>query len=246
MGFFARLSPGIDERAQYRALHQRFGELMSACYGTLKSDEVRAMSRRLDLDPWDSPLGDPHTTEVAIFDAAVFHDLRGGETAVARFRRNLPVDASELDHRIVDGWQGYRWSIFEICSINRGLKVVLRDSLDGIERTVWDLDLAGGARVGLRAAFRIVPIGDHWVTTGAAIGLDESIQALIVEHLPADMQEPARWPAWGTSERNRLILQLIVGLHAGPLARRFKIPSKGPCPCGSGKKFKHCCGKDRG
>jgi len=28
-----------------------------------------------------------------------------------------------------------------------------------------------------------------------------------------------------------------------PARQRFKWPRNAPCPCGSGKKFKHCCGR---
>jgi uncharacterized protein YecA (UPF0149 family) len=96
-------------------------------------------------------------------------------------------------------------------------------------------------------ALRIVPVEDLWITTGPGFGLDEDIHTLIRAHLPADMQTVQAWPARGTPERDDLTLRLIAAFHAGPpqQATAGEPTRKGPCPCGSGKKYKHCCGKGR-
>ena len=44
-------------------------------------------------------------------------------------------------------------------------------------------------------------------------------------------------------------ITLTRRLHAlapGPTARRVKVGRNAPCPCGSGKKFKKCCGSPQG
>lgn len=238
-------SASADEKSQYLALRERFGTLMSACFESLMSDEVRSMARRLNLHPGE--VLKHYSVEVALYDAAVFHARRGGETAVARMLRNLPAEVPPLDRMIVSAWQQHRWSVFAVTSLHRGMDVGLRDTLDGTELTVRDLDLAASARIGDRLACRIVPIEDLWLTTGAAFWLDEDIHTLIRAHLPAERQAVQAWPARGTLEREDLTLRLITALLAGPPQATSAVepPRKRPCPCGSGKKYKHCCGKGR-
>lgn len=245
MSLLNQFSVSADTKAQYLSVRERFAALMNACFGTLMSDEVRGMSRRLNLHPEDTL--DHHAVEVAICDAAAFHARRGGETAVARMLRNLPAEAPPLDRAIVSGWQQHRWSIFAVTQVRQGLEVGLRDTLDGTVVTARDLDLAAGARVGDRLACRLVPVDTLWITTGAAFGIDEDIHTLIRAYLPVELHSVHTWPAHGTPERDDLTLRLITALHAGPPPSppTAEPLRKGPCPCGSGKKYKHCCGKGR-
>lgn len=245
MGHFNLFPSTTDDKANYLAIRERFAVLMNTCFGTLMSDEVRGMSRRLNLYPEDTL--DHHAVGVAICDVAAFHARRGGETAVARMLRNLPAEAPPLDRAIVSGWQQHRWSIFAVTHVRRGLEVGLRDTLDGTVVTARDLDLAAGARVGDRLACRLVPVDSFWITTGPAFGIDEDIHTLIRAYLPAELQSVHTWPAHGTPERDDLTLRLITALHAGPPQSPSAAEPlrKMLCPCGSGKKYKHCCGKGR-
>ena len=91
-----------------------------------------------------------------------------------------------------------------------------------------------------------IRISGQPLTLEAAIGLDEPLQTLMREHLPADMQDAARRFAWGAPERDQSVLRFIVALHAGSKRQpQSEIPRKAPCPCGSGENFMHCCGKDQ-
>ena len=45
------------------------------------------------------------------------------------------------------------------------------------------------------------------------------------------------------SNNNNLNLNNVGGGKAQPMHKGAKIGRNDPCPCGSGKKYKHCCGK---
>ena len=41
-------------------------------------------------------------------------------------------------------------------------------------------------------------------------------------------------------------IDFVAGINAGTQIVNDKIPKRNdPCPCGSGKKYKYCCGKDK-
>lgn len=69
-----------SEQAYYLRIRERFGFLMSACFSTVFGDEAQAMGRRLKLNSMDHPLDAMHSLEPAVYDAAAFHGLRGGES----------------------------------------------------------------------------------------------------------------------------------------------------------------------
>ena len=52
-------------------------------------------------------------------------------------------------------------------------------------------------------------------------------------------------PQWNevfTEERKRIICRTE---KSGTVVKGPKIGRNDPCPCGSGKKYKHCCGKNK-
>ena len=53
-------------------------------------------------------------------------------------------------------------------------------------------------------------------------------------------------PQWDTifTEENRIDL-FMVQKKSGTVVKPHKIGRNDPCPCGSGKKYKNCCGKNK-
>lgn len=242
MSLMSFLTGHADEQQQYQQVRERFGSLMSACFETLSADELLSAARRARIRPVDTL--DYHNFEVAVFDVAAFHLRRRDETAVARMLRNLPAETPALDRAIVTSWQQYRWSIFEVTTVRHRMDLTVRDTLDGWTATVRDLSMATEAKPGDRLATRIVPVDDLWLTTGVGVHCTMGMDTLVRNALPPELHDTASWPARGTPARLDLDLRLIVGLYAGPT--KPALPTrKGPCPCGSGKKYKHCCGKER-
>jgi preprotein translocase subunit SecA len=74
-------------------------------------------------------------------------------------------------------------------------------------------------------------------------------QFLMREHAPtaptATGPEPGRRPAFaGTSNGESENGDGEVKLELAPIRREMpKVGRNDPCPCGSGKKFKNCCGR---
>ena len=70
------------------------------------------------------------------------------------------------------------------------------------------------------------------------------MQFQIAERRPQEMQESHPNPEQATAEN---VANAEKEDEAEPQTPKFemtggKIPRNAPCPCGSGKKYKHCCG----
>ena len=250
--FTSKPSVGLQ---RYLAVRERMSLLMSACAASLLPEEVVATAKKLGLRHRIDP--DDELVLVQVYEAAAFHYRRRGETGIARALRNLPADASVLDHQILEGCLRCRWSIYEVVCIHSHEGGDLRDTHDGTVLRVWDEGLASEMKAGEHVAIRLVPIGDLWVTSGPGIVGPRITLAEATRHcLPPAWHDPANWPAQGTPEHDDLILTLMRGNRPHGEDEGFSAPigvaapsltgeptRKAPCPCGSGKKYKHCCGK---
>ena len=77
------------------------------------------------------------------------------------------------------------------------------------------------------------------------IELDIDIEKLYFNMLKADaphLYELPQWDALLTEERKKEIVK--EHRRAGTVVKGEKIGRNDPCPCGSGKKYKHCCGRN--
>ncbi len=238
-----------DGLQRYRAVRERMVTLLSACLATLIPDELTTTAKRLGMWIDGALVVDEEMARVFVFDAAIFQHRRSGETAVGRALRNLPAEAPALDRAILTGGLRYRWSVYEIVRIHLHEGGDLRDTADGAVLRVWDEGLARDSQAGDRVAVRLVPVEDLWVTSGPAIaGIPGPVTAMARDCLPPAWHDPAAWPVVGTADRDRLDLMLMAACQpwgGRPALSTAEPPRKGPCPCGSGKKFKHCCGKGR-
>ena len=222
--------------------------MLSDCLGTLFAEEAVATAKALGLWQHGGLVDQREIVRLSVAEAAAFHYRRGGETAIERMARTLPADAPALDKTIAIGCLQYHWSIFDVLHIYPAEGAELRDTLDGATCRLWDEDGSHGLRAGERIAARLVPIDDWWVTSGtASAGIPVPIAEMARRMLPAVWHHPANWPPVGSVERDRLTLTLMAACHPLSLTTGPSVavaPSrKQPCPCGSGKKFKHCCGR---
>ncbi len=231
---------------RYRQVRERMSVVLSACLGTLLPNELTATAKALGLWRHGELIAGDEMTRLTVFEAAAFHHRRGGETAVARTLRNLPANTPDLDRAIWEGCQRQHWSIFAVQRLHTGEGADLRDTLDGTAYRIWDegaaRDLAGGEHLSVR----LIPVEDIWITSGPALVVPGPVAEAARAWLPAIWHDPGAWPAPGTADRDRLTLKLMSACL--PDAETAPPPAdsatrKGPCPCGSGKKYKHCCAR---
>jgi|GEM_PF-6456382 hypothetical protein len=246
MATSSRNEPQIALR--YQAIRSRLSELLLEIRRSVLPEEMIAMAKRLGFMYRGEFSAMDELASTAVEEAAVFCYRRGGETAIARSYRTLPEDAPALDRTILHGLQSSRWSVFDVVRIRPGEGAELRDTADSTDYSVWDAGLSRAMVAGQRMTARIFAVDGIWMTSGVAMaGIEAPLCVLAQRYLPVALHDPAIWPPYGSSERDQVIVTLqshLMGTPA-PSPGAAGPTRKGPCPCGSGKKYKHCCGKER-
>jgi hypothetical protein len=203
------------------------------------------------------------------------HDTRlNGRTVVQHFLDENPYRPGSQEATILEALESAVYSMFVVESRIPGIGANFRNTASGESVRIVDVGLGQCAEPGLLLATRIITVGDITMTTGASLPVaflpedDHShqlIQKMGTQCAALDrMASPDE-----RSETNAILIRALLKNGAtshiahedrfeeqsrGPHRRgqavlaaprpRY-VPRNGPCPCGSGKKYKNCCDAGR-
>jgi hypothetical protein len=157
------------------------------------------------------------------------------------------------------------YSLLQVLGVERGVGVSVRDLLRGETGFIVDVGFGNTARRHMMMATRIIPTEDFLMTGGAALPVDASAAERISKELMRTGYNPEALDFKRITPRQEAeVAALIIracrsaGMsshiayaepksHARPTpigSEARRIGRNDPCPCGSGKKFKACCGRN--
>jgi hypothetical protein len=248
----------------YRRLRKISVGLSQKLVETLSKEDMEEGARKLGL--WHKGqlvLGAEDELSV-LMDYCIYNVYRKGQNAVQRMLAEAPP--SDLDERAILGAQANaRYSLFQVSEVEKGVGVSLVDALRKDELFVVDVGFGSSARRGIGFAGRIIPLDGYFMTGGAMLPFDErtvkraerDLDRWLARVTDFDRLTPAE-DAEFTAQVIRSCLESGASEHiayATPGEKRkpgqwsFASPERvranrnDPCPCGSGKKYKSCCGK---
>ena len=234
---------------------------------TLSKSEIHEGGRKLGILKNDTLVLD-NEDEIAILMDFCLHDVRRhGINAIDRFlsQPTPPLDSDKT--LILRGKYGARFSLFMVEATEPGVGVHVRDVLYDEDVFLTDIGFSTSAKVGLVIAFRLMTVDGINMTTGAALPLvvvPSSDRAEFFRVFAAQFKKIVA-PSNSPDERSEFVASMIRAcLQKGAASRvRYNDPEprprssqpatrvisaqqtrvgrNDPCPCGSGKKFKHCC-----
>jgi hypothetical protein len=194
------------------------------------------------------------------------HDIRqDGRNAIERFLEETPPPAESDEMAYLQALKEATFSVFLIEGVEPGVGIQARDAMRGDSRFVMDVVFSKLGHPGEPFVGRLMSTRDITMTTGAFMLL-----AKIPAQRQAAWQEEFQnvlksigfnqFSPETQSDLNRRILRKYLAEGAAPDVSNDPFPKTGrrqiprasappvrigrnaPCPCGSGKKFKHCCG----
>jgi hypothetical protein len=208
--------------------------------------------------------------EIAVLMDYCIHDVRRqGLNAVERYLAESPPPADSDEMVLLQALRQARYSLFVVEAPERSVGVHVRDLLRDEPLFLVDIGFSNTAPIGAVLAARIFAPEGVVRTTGAALPfgtLPAENRARLRDGLrkifpDADFRNLLPEQASELSAKViRMCLQQGAAEHisytepgrwsavrrapaASPEARR--VGRNDRCPCGSGKKFKHCCGTRR-
>jgi hypothetical protein len=251
---------------RYQILRAKSRPIFNALAESLPKDAIGQVAGRLGILNGKEILLETEDELIVLVDIGVFDIRHNGENAVQRFVREKPPAAGTDEWLILDAMSRARHSIYQVQRAQPGVGVLFRDMLRDIQEFVWDVGFSHTARRGALMAARLVSPGEITITTGAALPV---YPAVVKELLPklapyidpatglVDFSDPHK-----ASEVAMMIIHDCVRAGASasirygessqaarieqggtPQLTREKIGRNDPCPCGSAKKYKKCCGK---
>jgi hypothetical protein len=192
-----------------------------------------------------------------LMDYCIYDVRRNGRNAVEDHLLTIPPDSESEELNCLRSMQCANYSLFTVESVERGLGVAVRDLRTDESLFVVDIGFGSSLQPELVFASRLIPQDGFWTTGGAALpvgafpaddrgDMRKQLLAFIAPN-PNGYFDPARLI--------RACLEAEASSHIeyGELGQRRdeerwsdgrrprKIGRNVPCPCGSGRKFKHCC-----
>jgi hypothetical protein len=206
--------------------------------------------------------------EIAVLADFCIHDVRGprGNT-VERYLADFPPPVGSDELILLQALRQARYALIVVERKEFGVGAYVRDLLRDEAFFLTDMGLGSTAPVGMVLAARIMTADGITMTTGAALPAavfspaerDQLLQRLKAAVHGKDFRDLT--PAEAGDLAATLIrtclqqgaAERIAYIEPAPLDRTGHEPSalpparrvgrNDPCPCGSGRKFKHCCGR---
>lgn len=270
--FNAIMPSHLELVGRYKELRAKARPLSNALAGSLPRDVIDEAARRLEMLEGNQIILETEDEIVVLMDVGVFDLRRNGENAVQRFLRERPPAEGSDERLILEAMLTARHSIYQVERAQAGVGVLFRDLLRDDEVFAWDIGFSHTARRGTLMASRLYSPGEITMSTGAPLPLDRELLADLLPLLasyvdPAtgrfDLSDPqkasdcavtiirecvqagasasVRYEDAGNA--TQVARQLARGDSPPRLSSSEKIGRNEPCPCGSGKKYKKCCGR---
>ena len=196
-----------------------------------------------------------------IMDYCIYDYREGGLNAVARYIVDTTLDPDSDEYAVVKAMSESFYTLLQVKEVLPGIGVRASDLMNNREYLLVDMGLGKTAVEGIVIATRLLPFEDFVMTSGAPLPADAETLVEILEfvlqqygsgdgmHITLDMRQKADL----TAAIIRICLHQESSYEIGyqdvgvepvtpPLHRETRVGRNDPCPCGSGKKYKRCCG----
>ena len=252
--------------ARYKQLRQVGLELNNRLVETLSRNALDEGGKNLGILRKNVLVLDTED-EIAVLVDYCLHDLRRqGRNAIERYLAESPPAEESNEMVLLQALCQARFSVFAMEACERGVGAHVRDLLLDEPLFLTDVGLSRTASRGLVLAARVIAPDGIGMTTGAALPLgvlSPADRAGFLEDLKKTLRR-ADFRTLSKAEASKVATALIrtclrmgaaediqyvePGSRSAPgLGSRAPPPTRvrgnGPCPCGSGRKFKQCCGR---
>jgi hypothetical protein len=199
-----------------------------------------------------------------LMDYCIYNIDRGGRNAVQRMLADSPP--SDPDERaLLEAQTHAYYSIFQVVGVERGTGVMVEDTLRGGTQFMVDVSFGDSARPGYLLAGRVIPQDGFLMSAGAMLPVAgraaHRLADVLERQVPRDTDFTRLTPAQEAELTVKMIRACLEGgaseqiVYAAPGGEkspgrwpaeqpgRVRANRNDPCPCGSGRKYKSCCGK---
>lgn len=261
------------ELARYKKLRAAADRLLQRLCNSLPNEFLLEAARQLGRLRNGIVCVDDDGEWTAINEHGLFISARDGVSTVERFLDDASErkDANEVLwlQMLLKSW----YSLFLIRRTEPGFGALIVDILSGQERLLVDVNLSLSGPEGHVFAGRMVPLGNCVATTGCGMLVsDDRTVNETRRYVERRFRGAVNWselePTRATEIETFILRNVLAGQNSqftvasrpgdlsglfermqelnsldAPPRERKKIGRNEPCPCGSGWKYKKCCGR---
>jgi len=259
-------------KTEYSRLVDRYGEYRKIAW-KLNNEVLPEYLSKSVLDTAGRQLGMLRKNELVLgnedelgllMDYSI-HDCRDkGGNAVSRYRADSHLDPQSDEYAVVKAMSESFYTVIQVAEVLPRVGVRVADLWADREYLLTDMGFSKTARKGLALATRILPFAEFVTTSGAALPVDahtlREIQDTLVPRYKiaqegkCTLADGRRKAADLTAAIIRLCLEsgasdriqyrpVVAAPKVLPQPQEPRLDRNAPCPCGSGRKYKHCCGR---
>lgn len=240
--------------ARYKHLRMVAGRLNDEMVSRLSKSVLDEGGRKLGILQNGILVFNTEDETSVLMDYCIYNVRSKGRNAVEQYLIDSPPDLDSDEMICLRAMQDAIYSLWVVESAESGLGVMARDLWSNETVLIVNIGLGETAEPGLVLASRLLFHDGFSMTGGAALPiavLSEDERAVWIKRFskaPTDdgLVDPAFLISACLSKgsSSHVQYQEPTGRHGGRelgSSHSAKIGRNDPCPCGSGKKFKHCC-----
>ena len=252
--------------SRYKRLRRIGTAMNNALVRTLAKDVLEEGGRKLGIIRDGTFVFASQDETNVLMDYCIYGVRRNGVNAIERCLADSPPAEGSEEMLLLRAKTQARYSIFQVEKVIAGVGVEMLDVFRQDRVFVVDMGFGQTAVVGLMLASRLISVGDFWVTGGAALPLSKGAADEIRRRLPgllgADESDWDHMPFELEADFVAMVVRACLENRDGPkiryeqpelpaakppaarpLSRPLHVGRNAPCPCGSGRKYKRCCGR---
>jgi hypothetical protein len=196
-----------------------------------------------------------------VMDYCIYDYREDGLNTIARYKADSQLNPGSEEYAVVKAMSESFHTLVEVKDILPGVGAIVEDLMGSGQFLLIDIGLGRTAVKGMVIATRLLFFEDFVTTSGAALPVNqetlEEILDFAVQHYGTEdgkyLEVDIRQKADLTAAIIRMCLEANSSEHikyedvenepvTSPIPRETRVGRNEPCPCGSGKKYKRCCG----
>ncbi len=196
-----------------------------------------------------------------VMDYCIYDYRQDGLNAVARYKADSQLNPGSEEYAVVEAMSESFYTLVQVKDVLPGVGAIVNDLMGDRQFLLVDMGLGKTATEDLVLATRLLPFEGFVTTSGAALPVDqetlEEIFDYAFQHYGTEDGEYIDVDIRQRADLTAAIIRICLEANASdyikyedvenepvtsPIHRETRIGRNEPCPCGSGKKYKRCCG----
>lgn len=201
-----------------------------------------------------------------LMDYCLYDYRENGVNAVSRYLTDTVIEPGSEEYKVLRVMSESFYTLVQVEEVLPGVGVRVNDLLGEKQFLIVDMGFSETGQPEVVIATRILPFEDFVMTSGAPLPVDQQTLSEILDfaveyygsedgkYIHMDMQEKADLTAviirlcLNKRSDSQIFYEDVpedIGIEpvTPPLKAGLRIGRNDPCPCGSGKKYKRCCGR---